>query len=133
MKDKTRKCLECSKEYSINRSVIYCSKRCSNIHNTKQNQRLYKMNLQDGWKHGDTNHAEDYSIPTYHIPHNILQEAKHYVDLKDDLHIVEDTYEVFKITHEILNETCSVKTQKIKNRRIARRKRNRTLKSSYCY
>lgn len=122
MKNKKRKCLECSKEYT--KKQIYCSKKCSSTHHTKQNQELFKMDFGDGWKHGDTNHIEDYSIATHHIPHNILQEAKHYVDLKDDLHIVEDTYQVFKVTHEILNETCSVETQKIKNRRVARRKRD---------
>tara|TARA_R100000935_G_C2828409_1_gene163614 strand:- start:756 stop:1157 length:402 start_codon:yes stop_codon:yes gene_type:complete len=122
MKDKKRKCLECSKEYT--KKQIYCSKKCSSIHHTKQNQELFKMDFGDGHRHEASGGVDDFAMTTHSVPHSVLQEAKHYVDLRDDLHIVEDTYQIFKITNKILKETCSVETQKIKNRRVARRKRD---------
>jgi len=123
MKDKTRKCLYCEKEYNrrSKKGTIYCSKKCSQKQNTKRNQEEYKVDLKNGHRHEVAHGIDDFAMTTHSVPHNVLQEAKNYVDCQSDTGIVEDVQEILRITYIILAETLTENSRVISNRRTLRK------------
>ena len=120
MKDKIRKCIYCEKENTRLRA-LYCSKKCGLKAASKRSQKYYKVNLKDGHRHEVAHGIDDFAMTTHSVPHNVLQEAKNYVDCQSDTGIVEDVQEILRITYIILAETLTENSRVISNRRTLRK------------
>ena len=117
---KKRKCIYCEKEHTRLRAM-YCSKKCGHQAATERNREDYKVDLKDGHRHEVAHGIDDFAMTTHSVPHNVLQEAKNYVDCQSDTGIVEDVQEILRITYIILAETLTENSRVISNRRTLRK------------
>tara|TARA_R110000823_G_scaffold22478_6_gene67267 strand:+ start:3183 stop:3572 length:390 start_codon:yes stop_codon:yes gene_type:complete len=100
---------------------MYCSKKCGHQAATERNREDYKVDLKDGHRHEVAHGIDDFAMTTHSVPHNVLQEAKNYVDCQSDTGIVEDVQEILRITYIILAETLTENSRVISNRRTLRK------------